>query len=70
MIRTIINLDSDEKTWLERTAKSAGVPMTELVREAPQTEMKRCSAQASLLSASASRSFSIDGHPALLPLSV
>ena len=34
MIRTIINLDSAEKTWLERTAKSAGVPMTELVREA------------------------------------
>ncbi len=34
MIRTIINLDPDEKTWLERTAKSAGVPMTELVREA------------------------------------
>ena len=34
MIRTIINLDSDEKIWLERTAKSAGVPMTELVREA------------------------------------
>ncbi len=34
MIRTIINLDSDEKAWLERTAKSAGVPMSELVREA------------------------------------
>ena len=34
MIRTIIHLDSDEKAWLERTAKSAGVPVSELVREA------------------------------------
>ncbi len=34
MIRTTIHLDSDEKAWLERTAKSTGVPMTELVREA------------------------------------
>ena len=34
MIRTIISLDSDEKIWLERKAKAAGVPMTELVREA------------------------------------
>ena len=38
MIRTNISLDSsldsDDKIWLERKAKAAGVPMTELVREA------------------------------------
>jgi predicted transcriptional regulator len=34
MTRTIIHLDSDEKAWLERTAKAAGVPTTTVVREA------------------------------------
>lgn len=34
MIRTVISIDPDEKSWLERQAKSAGVPMSELVREA------------------------------------
>jgi len=30
MIRTTIHLDSDQKAWLERTAKSASVPMSEV----------------------------------------
>ena len=36
MIRTIISLDPEEKTWLERRAKAAGMPMSKLVREAIQ----------------------------------
>ena len=34
MIRTIISIDAEDKKWLERKAQEAGVPMTELVREA------------------------------------
>lgn len=34
MVRTIISLDADDKKWLERKARSGGVPMTHLVREA------------------------------------
>jgi len=34
MIRTVISIEPDEKSWLERRAKSVGVPMSELVREA------------------------------------
>jgi len=34
MIRTIISLDPEDKSWLDRTATERGVPMTELVREA------------------------------------
>jgi hypothetical protein len=34
MIRTIISLDPDDKSWLDRLAAQRGVPMTEVVREA------------------------------------
>jgi len=34
MTRTIINLDADDKRWLDREASLRHVPMTELVREA------------------------------------
>lgn len=34
MVRTIISLDAEDKAWLERKAEAAGVPMTELVRQA------------------------------------
>lgn len=43
MIRTIISLDPDDKSWLDRTATERGVPMTELVREA----IRRLRAEAS-----------------------
>ena len=34
MIRTIISLTAEDKSWLERKAATAGVPMTQVVREA------------------------------------
>jgi hypothetical protein len=34
MIRTIISLEPEDKAWLERKAEAAGLPVTELVREA------------------------------------
>ncbi len=34
LVRTIINLDSSDKSWLDRKAQQAGVPMAELVRRA------------------------------------
>lgn len=34
MPRTIINLDPDDKAWLDRQARDRRVPMTELVRQA------------------------------------
>jgi hypothetical protein len=34
LIRTLVSLDPDDKSWLDRTAMERGVPMTELVREA------------------------------------
>lgn len=34
MTRTIINLDPDDKAWLDREARDRRVPMTEVVREA------------------------------------
>lgn len=34
MIRTIISLDPGDKSWLDRKATEAGVPMAELVRAA------------------------------------
>ncbi len=34
MVRTIISLDPEEKSWLDRKAQQTGVPMTELVRQA------------------------------------
>lgn len=34
MPRTIINLDPDDKAWLDREAQARRVPMTEVVRQA------------------------------------
>lgn len=34
MQRTLINLDPDDKAWLDREARTRHVPMTELVRQA------------------------------------
>ena len=34
MQRTLINLDPEDKAWLDREAKHRRVPMTELVRQA------------------------------------
>lgn len=34
MPRTVINLDPDQKAWLDRQAALRGVAMTELVRQA------------------------------------
>lgn len=34
MSRTIINLDPEDKQWLDRQARARHVPMTALVREA------------------------------------
>ncbi len=34
MPRTVINIDPDDKRWLDREARQRHVPMTELVRRA------------------------------------
>ncbi|MDN5881514.1 MAG: ribbon-helix-helix protein, CopG family [Nitrosospira sp.] len=34
MARTLINLPAEDKTWLDKEARSRHVPMTELVRQA------------------------------------
>lgn len=34
MQRTLINLDPEDKAWLDRMARDRRVPMTELVRQA------------------------------------
>lgn len=34
MPRTLINLDPDDKAWLDREARARKVPMTEVVRQA------------------------------------
>lgn len=34
MTRTIINLDADDKAWLDQEAHRRNLPMTELVRQA------------------------------------
>ncbi|MCC6563126.1 MAG: ribbon-helix-helix protein, CopG family [Xanthomonadales bacterium] len=36
MAKTLINLDPDDKAWLDREAKRQRLPMTELVRRAVQ----------------------------------
>lgn len=41
MPRTLVNLDSDDKAWLDREAKARDVPMTELVRQAVHTYRMR-----------------------------
>ncbi len=37
MPRTVINIDSEDKRWLDREARQRHVPMTELVRQAVQS---------------------------------
>lgn len=34
MIRTVISLEPDDKSWLDRRSKQSGVPVSELVRRA------------------------------------
>ncbi|RME25832.1 MAG: CopG family transcriptional regulator [Deltaproteobacteria bacterium] len=34
MVRTVISLDEETKSWLDKKATEEGVPMTELVRRA------------------------------------
>jgi hypothetical protein len=34
MVRTVISLDNEEKSWLDEQSRLRGVPMTQLVREA------------------------------------
>ena len=34
MTRTIISLEEQDKSWLERRARETGVPMAEVIREA------------------------------------
>lgn len=34
MTKTLINLDSDDREWLDREARARRLPMTELVRRA------------------------------------
>ena len=34
MTRTLINLDPDDKAWLDREAEARKLPMTELMRQA------------------------------------
>lgn len=34
MPRTLVNLDPDDKAWLDREAQARDLPMTELVRQA------------------------------------
>lgn len=37
MIRTVISMDREDKTWLDDEARREGVPMTALVRRAIRT---------------------------------
>jgi len=34
VVRTLISLDADDKLWLDRVARSEGIPMTRVVRRA------------------------------------
>jgi hypothetical protein len=42
MIRTLISLDEEDKTWLDRRAKEEGLTMTELVRTAVRRYREQC----------------------------
>ena len=46
MTRTIINLDPEDKRWLDHEAGSRHVAMTELVREAIRDYRVRCESMA------------------------
>ncbi len=41
MVRTVISLDEDDKTWLDREAKRENIPMTELIRRAVRAMRKQ-----------------------------
>ena len=44
MIRTLISLDEEDKTWLDRRAKEEGLTMTQLVRIAVKRYREQCEA--------------------------
>jgi hypothetical protein len=46
MIRTLISLDEEDKTWLDRRAKEEGLTMTQLVRMAVRRYREQCDASA------------------------
>jgi len=46
MPRTVINLDPEDKQWLDREARAQRVPMTELVRQAVHSYRLREEARA------------------------
>ena len=48
MPRTVINLDADQKAWLDQQAALRGVAMTELVRQAVRAFQAREQAKPSL----------------------
>ena len=41
MTRTIISLDSEEKSWLDRKAEETGLSMAEIVRQAIRSLRER-----------------------------
>ncbi len=47
MIRTVISLDPEDKTWLDRQARRERAPMTRLVRRAIQRMRKESEANPS-----------------------
>jgi len=46
MIRTLISLDEEDKTWLDRRAKEEGLTMTQLVRMAVKRYREQCETSA------------------------
>ncbi|MFL6195651.1 MAG: ribbon-helix-helix protein, CopG family [Thermoanaerobaculia bacterium] len=44
MIRTLISLDEEDKTWLDRRAKEEGSTMAEVVRQAVRRYREQCEA--------------------------
>jgi hypothetical protein len=44
MIRTLISLDEEDKTWLDRRAKEEGLTMAEVVRQAVRRYREQCEA--------------------------
>lgn len=44
MIRTLISLNEEDKTWLDRRAKEEGLTMTQLVRTAVRRYREQCEA--------------------------
>jgi hypothetical protein len=44
MIRTLISLDDEDKTWLDRKAKEEGITMAQVVRSAVKRYREQCEA--------------------------